>query len=348
MNSDRRLELEPEPLPLGERRDFFVQMAVMFAAGCPLSKALLTLSRVSDRPRLAGGAERVLSSLEKGSSFSQALAQEGSFTRAEVGLVRMGEETGRLRAVLERLGENLSETLGYRRRLLEAGIYPVFAVVFSGLLISLMAFVFLPRILPVVIGFGVELPWPTRLVVAFSRLVPWLFPLGLAAAIALVLTLREPARQERLLFSLPLVKGVLRAASLAEASSALALLLSAGATLDRSFDLLAPYLPDPELRAAMGRLKTRLRSGHTLTEALAREPKLPPLWRQFMASGEESGRLEFFALQASLALRQEVGLQTDRAVSLFEPALLFFLGGVVGFLLLACFLPFYGLLEVVV
>lgn len=348
MTTDRRLELDPEPLVLAERRDFFVQVAVMFAAGCPLSKALFTLSQGTELPRLAGGAERVLSRLEKGASFSAALAQEGSFTRPEVGLVRMGEETGRLRAVLERLGENLSETLGYRRRLIEAGIYPVFAVVFSSLLIGLMAFVFLPRILPVVIGFGIELPWPTRLVVGLARLVPWLVPVGLAGSIGLLLLLREPKRQERLLFSLPLVREVLRAASLAEASSSLALLLSAGATLDRGFELLTPYLPDPELRAVLGRLQTRLRSGETLSQALAREPALPPLWRHFMASGEESGRLEYFAQQASLNLRQEVALQTDRAITLFEPLLLFFLGAVVGFLLLACFLPFYNLLSVVV
>jgi type II secretory pathway component PulF len=285
--------------------------------------------------------------IEGGSSVSEAMSQQGqSFDRTEVGLVQLGEKSGRLHHVLERICQNLEEQSLNRQRIVQASLYPAMAFIFALGLVGMMTFGLLPKLLPIFESFQVELPWPTRLVLHFSQLWSWGIPVGAALGLGAMLYWRDKPAPKHLLYSLPLFGSALRTRALGEMAASLATLLASGATLDSSLTLLASQTEDPLLGHCLHGLKSQLRAGVPLPEALQEESRLPILFRQLLSTGAETGRIDFFAERVAEICLDDFSWQLDRAVQLLEPMLLLFLGGVVGLMILACFLPFYHLLSV--
>ena len=348
MRVDRE-EMQPEPLSLEARHSFFLQLATLFASGCSLSQSLEAVGQ-SDKPgELQRVALSVLLKLERGSRLSSALASEqGHFTTEEVSLVRLGEETGKLHVVLLRLSKNLEQAIANRRQFIQAGLYPLAILLFSFSLVGMMAFVLLPKLHPIFEGFQLDLPWPTRLVLWASNLVPWMVLLAICIAFAGLIAARKNPHWHRLLYSFPLLASILRQRTLGELSASLSILVSAGARLDHCFLLLADQAADPAIRLALTRVRTTLRNGYSLTEALEAEEAIPHLWKQLLVVGSETGRIDFFSQRLAEIYIEDFRWKLGQAVALMEPVLLMSVGGLVGFLLLACFLPFYQLVTVVI
>lgn len=338
--------LPEEPLTLERKRALFTHLAVMLNSGCSLGESLQALASPDD-DLLASHCYRLLVRLERGRRLSEAMALEAeSYTRTELGLIRIGEESGRLYSVISRLADNLHEAMQWRRRVIEATLYPACALVFAGAVALLMAFVLLPKLLPVITGFGVELPWPTLFLQWLWQAAPWLLALFFAAAIAGVLLLR--AARERLraqLYQTPVAGRLLRSLSLAESCVALSLLLDSGCQLAKALELLSLQSADPGLGGAFARVRSGLMRGQTLTQAVRSEQLFPPLLVSFLELGEETGKMTQCCTRTALLFRQQAEDELQRLLALSEPILMVFIGGVVGFLLLACFLPFYQLLA---
>lgn len=340
-------EMQAEPLSLAHRQAFFQQMGLLFSSGCSLADSLLALGQTDKESDLSRTAASILRRLEHGSRLSDAMAgEQGVFSREEVSLVRLGEETGRLHAILHRIGENLETSLDNRRRFVQASVYPVTVFLFSILLVSFMALVLLPKLSPVFQGFQLALPWPTRAVLAFAQVWPWFVFFALVLGFGGALLIHQSKNWKKLLFSLPFVRSILKARSLGETSASLAILVASGARLDLSFLLLAQQSEDPALAQALQRLRLAIREGESLPQALRDEPDLPRLWKQLFIVGCETGRIDYFCERLAEIYLEDFRWKLGQTIALLEPLLLMGVGGVVGFLLLACFLPFYTLVTV--
>jgi type II secretory pathway component PulF len=340
-------ELQPEPLDMESRHAFFLQLATLFSSGCSLSQSLEAVSRSQESSGLQRVAQSVLIKLERGSPLSAALASEhGFFTSEEISLVRLGEETGKLHMVLQRISQNLEQAIGNRRQFVQAGLYPAAILAFSFLLVGLMAFVLLPKLTPIFLSFQLSLPWPTRLVLSLTSLLPWFLFFCLCTVFFGIVAARQRPDWQKLLFSIPYLETVLRQRSLGEMSASLAILISAGARLDYSFKLLAEQTEDPDIKSALSRVRIRLRRGSSLPDAIGAEDKLPQLWKQLIVVGCETGRVDFFSERLAEIYLEDFRWRLGQAITLMEPILLMGVGGAVGFLLLACFLPFYQLVTV--
>lgn len=348
-NLESAFELDSEPMGLADRCQFFVQLSTLFSAGCTLVKSIEAVARTEQRPHLSRVCFSLVHKLEAGLSLSQAMScEQDSFPRAERGMIRMGEETGRLHFVMERLAKSLEQQLGHRRRFGEAAFYPLMTLLFATGLVGFMAFVLLPKLLPIFAGFGLELPWPTRVIVWFAKIWPWLVFGLLVVALGVYFCFREQDRRRAFSHSLPLVGEALFERDLGEISASLSILVSSGAALDSSFKLLAEQAENPSIQESMLLLRTNLRRGLSLDEALEADESLPLLWPQLLVVGSETGRIDYFADRLADIYLDNFQWRLEQATNLLEPLMLMVLGGLVGFVLMACFLPFYGLLNLAV
>lgn len=341
-------EMEQEPLSLSERYQFFLQLGTLFGSGCPLLDSLDSMGRSESNLRLAEISGRVVSALERGCSLSEGLSMEGrSFAADEIAMVKLGESTGRLHQVLDRLCKDLERRKTNRHQLMQAVLYPTLALSFAFTVAATMAFVLLPRLAPIFTSFQTDLPWPTRLALSLSSTLSWGLPAALLAGLLLMLWVRRHGAFEIPFARLPLVGETFHNRALGEMASSLSTLISSGATLDSSLTMLCRQCGEGRQKKALLGVRTSLRNGLTLSESLQSEKEyFPTLFRHLVASGEETGRLDFFADRVAGIYLDEFQWQVQQITQLIEPLLLFLLGGVVGFLVLACFLPFYNLMSV--
>ncbi len=344
---ESKAELAIEPLTLQERYEFFLQFSTLFQAGCPLLACLSAIQASQKRPNQSRVAGAMMVDIERGRSISESmLRQAPSFSDEEIGLVKLGETSGRLHYVLEQVCRSLELRSQTRSRMIQASIYPLAVALFAALVVGFMAFVLLPQVGPIFRSFQVPLPFFTRLVLKLSDFATWGFLILLGCIFASLLIFRENRRWWKLLDSLPVIKDLLRLRALAESAMALSILVGSGASLDAAFKLMAESTTSSTLGESFARMRGAIRAGASFQEALEREESvLPSVYRQLLVSGAETGRIEYFAKQLSALFHNEFQWHLDQRLKLLEPILLLTLGGGVGLLLLSCFLPFYNLVS---
>ncbi len=332
---------EPE-LRLGgrDRARFFLQLSVMLESGLGLVRGLGVLARVE--PPVGPVAACLQASIERGQRFSVAMGQlPECFTPTWVGLVRVGEETGALTQIMRRLAEHLELTEVRRGRLLSALIYPLCTLLGALGVSALMVFWMVPRFVGLVEPGG-ELPGPTRLLLWISQ--PTVF-WGLVWLSLVGLGLAYLQRQRLLswLWNAPLLGRWLKLGATAELCRSLALMLDAGLPLAQGLRLLRLGPQSTFLEAILRRLEERLRQGEEL-KVVFQGSGLSPFLVQLASIGAELGRLPPMLDQCARLLEEEAEGRLDSLMVLLEPMLVGFCGLVVGFVLMAAFLPAYGLL----
>lgn len=332
-------------ISLQEMRDFTLHLSVMLGSGLGLMPSLTLVAECGTPTlsRLAGGLAR---ELFLGHRLSEAMALSSSaFERTVVVMVRQGEESGRLVSVFRELSRRLGDRVNTRERLRSALLYPAAVVGVTGLMVAFMAFYMLPNFMPFVASFRGELPWPTALLMRVTELVVPLTIVSLAGLCSIPWLLSEvPAAakiRNYLLYESPGLGRLNRCVELAELCEDLELMLSSGVHLLSALRQLQPG--DPTLRELVAASGEQISRGLPWWQALESSGVVPPSMVAVVRVAEESGKFgKMLRFQARL-LRQDAELARERLLQMVEPVLLFFLGAVVGFVLLACFLPIYQL-----
>lgn len=331
-------------LSLQQRHAFACQLTFMLEAGVPLVRALEALTRSVD-PRLAQVAEEVATGVGQGSALSAAMRE--AFDPMTVGLVRLGEESGRLVAVLQVLTERLRWLETQRSALLSAVTYPAFLLAFTGATSLYLACVMLPNLLGVLEGTGVELPGPTRLLQWVTRpgvVVQLAALVGLTVA-GLVVFRERPAvvaLRDWMTFSLPILGRVNRGLALMSWCRDLGLLVDTGVPVERALFAIAENGTGwPALDGATELIRRRLTEGLSLAEATADCEILGGLVRMALELGDHAGGLPRQLTMVARFLEDEVQLLVARVLDMLEPTLVAFMGVVVGGVVLAAFLPIY-------
>lgn len=332
---------EPE-LRLGgrDRARFFLQLSVMLESGLGLVRGLGVLAR--GEPPVGPVAACLQASIERGQRFSVSLGQlPECFTPTWVGLVRVGEETGALAQIMRRLSEHLERREYRRGRLLSALAYPCLTLLGALSVCALMVYWMVPRFVGLIEPGG-ELPGPTRLLLAVSQ--PGVFwGLVWLSLVAGGLAYLQRQRLLALLWRAPVLGRWLQLGATAELCRNLALMLDSGLPLAQGLKLLRMSPQSPFLELALQRLEERLRQGEEL-QAVFQGSGLSPFLVQLATIGAELGRLPPMLDRCAGLLEDEAEGRLDTLMVLLEPMLIGFCGLVVGFVLMAAFLPAYGLL----
>jgi type IV pilus assembly protein PilC len=340
---------------MATKKFFFRGLSTLQNSGVHILDGLQSLTEQSDDPLFTRTVESLSRKLASGYPLHKALESEGDhFSRLEVALVRVAENSGKLHSVLSRLADLSESQDKLRRELVSALIYPAFVLVLcTGLLIFAPVLVF-SDLLDLLRELGTELPLPTRIYLGFSDLVlnP-LFVLGCLAilvvgAVQIRKVTQDPGRRrvlERLGYSIPGLSSVLKASAASECSEALAICYQAGvpilAGLRLSGSASFSYLLQDSFKVA----EEQLKNGATLTEALRPCQVFDSLSLALLSTAEESGSVSesLFAIAEQCRGRTKDALDTFQ--KLLEPCLLLFMGLIVGFIAVATLAPTLNLVR---
>ncbi len=339
--------MSPRPLSYHETHLWALQLQVMLAAGVPLLAALKSIAR-SELPVVARTCEQLAQKISGGQSLSQAMrSMNPVFSPFVTNVVVVGEQSGSLIAVLERVWVRSSRRAKMESAILGAIAYPIFLAAVSIALALCMAFYMFPKLLPFLIGLGVPLPWPTRALIWFTENFSWLLLILtiLAAYCGRMLAAGSDPRvawlRNWLIYRSPVLGALNVDRVYAETLDDLYLLVAANCDLMKGLKTLRVPWPDFERRIAL--CIDMVRSGTGFSEAAHLSGMLPDRFAVQVKSGEESGRLAPMFRMLSDQLHESVSLKAEQIVQCMEPAILLGMGLVTGFVVVATFMPLYSM-----
>lgn len=323
------------------------QLATLLGAGVTLVESLTALVDQVEKERLKRVLSDVKQRVNEGSSLGEALAaHQKVFGGLYVNMVRAGEHSGALDAVLLRLAEFTEGQARLKQKVLGTLMYPaVMTVIGGGVLVVLMTWV-VPQITKVFEQRKAILPLNTRLLIWFSTfLQSWwflLFPVLVGAVVAFVYWTRSPGGKpvwDRFVLQLPVVGGLSRMLSVARFSRTLATLLKSGVPMLTAMDIVKNVVTNSVLAEVVEKARDAIREGESMATPLKRSGEFPPLVYHMVGIGERSGQLEEMLVNVADSYESQVNVRIGALTSLLEPLLMVLMGGVVFFIAISILLP---------
>ncbi|MEO5367535.1 MAG: type II secretion system F family protein [Magnetococcus sp. WYHC-3] len=332
------------------------QLATMVAAGLPLVTCFDLVGRGSENQSLRNVAQRIKVSIEGGTSLTEALSKEPRvFDELFVNLVRAGEQSGILEAVLNRLAVYKEKSSALRGRIKSAMIYPVAVLVVAFLITGILMIFVVPTFAELFASFGAELPFMTRIVIAVSEWTQsywWLVILAIAAGIW---SFRQGYRRseafhysvDKWTLRLPVFGMILRKGAVARFARTFATMVAAGTPILESLDNVARTAGNRVVAEAIQSARSSISEGRTLAEPLSASEVFPPMVTQMISIGESTGNLELMLTKVADFYEEEVDRAVSALTSLLEPIILVILGTLIGGLVVAMYLPIFQMGSVV-
>lgn len=337
--------LNPTDLALMTR-----QLATLVGAGSPVEEALSAIVRQTERASARRIFSAIRSRVMEGHSLANALALfPGAFPALYRATVSAGEQSGHLPAVLERLAEYTENHQHGQQKIMMALAYPtVLLLVAIGVVVALLHFV-VPKVVEAFETLNITLPLLTRMLIASSEFIQN-YGLVLLLGIALVVMgvawlLRKPQWQRRyhqLLLRLPVIGRLVRGVNTEHFARTLSILTSSGVSVLEAMKIAAQVMTNMPMREAVLCATERVREGMPIYKALEREGVFPPMMVYLIASGEGSGRLDHMLDRAAIQQERETQARLATLLSLLEPGLILFMGGIVTLIVLSIMLPVMG------
>lgn len=333
---------------------FTRQLATLVAAGLPLENALETLGKQAENDKQRSLLLGLRTRVREGHSLADSLKNwPNTFEDLYVALVAAGEKAGRLDQVLMRLADYLETSQKQRQKATMALVYPVLLTLVSlAIVIALMSFV-VPRIVSQFDHAGQTLPAITRGLIWVSDAIrDWGLVAGLLLALAFILIrflLKKPAIKlawHQRVLGLPMLGKLSRALNTARLSRTVAILTASGIPLLEGLKVARETLGNVYLQQKVEGVVDQVREGVSLHRALEASGEFPPMMVYMVASGEASGELDQMLTRVADLQDGEFQQKVDVSLSLFEPLMILFMGGVVLTIVLAILLPIMQLNDV--
>lgn len=335
---------------------FTRQLATLLHAGVPLLQAIHLLERGESKATLQSMLHDLHRDIEAGMALSQALQQHASFDALYCNLVAVGELTGMLDTMLERLANHLEKSEALRMSIRTALVYPT-AVLSIAVSVTVLILLFVvPAFQNIFASFGAELPQLTRWVIALSEAIEdyglLLLGVGIASAWGLKWQLNKRWHWRHhvhgWLLRTPIAGPLTRHACTARWTRTLATLFSAGVPLADALEAVQGVTGHLWFQVATQDIRQQLIQGHALSHALdSTEGLFPNMVVQMCAIGEESGALDHMLEKTAEHYEREVNSTVARLSTLLEPFIMVVLGLLIGGLVMALYLPIFQLGQVV-
>lgn len=330
------------------RAAFLRQFATLVKAGVPVVQALEILARSAQDAPWGAAAEALRREVATGQPLAAALRrQPGLFAELHAQLVEAGEAAGVLEPMLDRMALHEEKSAMLARQLQSALMYPAVVVTVALGVVAVILTQVVPTFRDVFASFGAELPPLTRLVIDLAERLAqhgwwWVAALWLGLWGARRLIRRSPLLQDHLeiaLLRLPVIGPLLERAALARWTRAFSVVFGAGLTLVDSLHHAGQAAGSRSLARATRQVQLEVATGQRMAPALQRTHRFPPLLLQMAAVGEESGAVEHMMGRTADAFEADLDAHLKGLSSLIEPLIILLLGGLIGIMVVAMYLP---------
>ncbi len=327
--------------------------ATMIDAGLPIVQCLDILQSQTENKLFGNVLRDVKASVEQGATFSDSLRRHPKvFDHLYVNLVQAGEVGGILDTILNRLAVYIEKAMKLRRQVRGAMVYPSTVIfVFFGVLTVLLTFV-IPGFENMFKDFGAkdELPGVTRAVMAVSRAFVgnalWIFLVLTGIIVGFAYMYRTPRGKKashRIMLKLPIMGPVLRKIAVARFTRTLGTLLASGVPILDALEIVAKTAGNVIVEEAIMYSRARISEGKNMAQPLMETNVFPPMVVQMVGVGEQTGALDAMLNKIADFYEEEVDVAVSALTSLIEPALMVGIGGTVGVVLIAMYLPIFSI-----
>jgi len=334
---------------------FFRLLSTMINAGLPLVQCFELLRKGTDHKGLLKLLTSIQNELESGSPFGETLRKfPKEFDRLTCSLVEAGEKGGILDAILLRICEYKEKSLSLKGKIKSAMVYPASILFISFIVTSVLMIFVVPVFAEMFSSFGAELPGPTKVVMAMSNGFVEYWYLVFGTPIAIVMGIKAiyktPSGQyqlDKLMLNLPAIGDVMRKGAVARFTRTFSTLSAAGVPILEAMDTVAETSGNVVIEKVIIGAKESISQGQSLSQPLEESGIFPIMVTQMIGIGEQTGAMEEMLGKIADFYEEEVDTAVDNMTALMEPAIMAFLGVVIGGLVIAMYLPIFMMAAVV-
>jgi len=325
------------------------QLATLLASGVPLVDSLSALVDQVESIKLKQALSDIRGRVNEGSSLADAMKQHPKiFNNLYTNMIRAGEASGALEAVLDRLTlftENQNKLQG---KIISAMAYPIFMMIMGVVSVIIIMTVVMPKLIDLYSGLNQALPLPTRILIWGSNIMTsyWYILLALAFFIGWMIRRYLKTDEGRYwldskLLTLPLFGSLFRMVAVARFANTLSTLLASGVKILDSMDIVKKVVDNRVLAEVIEKVRVSISEGDSIAEPLRKSKQFPPLVTHMIAVGEKSGELESMLAKVAETYNNQVETKVETLTSLIEPLMILLMVGVIGSIIMSVMLPIF-------
>ena len=332
---------------------FTRQFSVMIDAGLPLVQCLEILGTQEEDKNFGLVILETRAEVEGGASLADAMKKNPKvFDPLFTNMIAAGEAGGILDTILKRLATYIEKAVKLKNQVQSAMIYPVAIVVIAAVVVGVILWKVIPTFATLFAGLGAELPLPTRVVIGLSNGLVRFMPFVIVGIFAFVFGMRAyyntpngRMAMDRLLLKLPVMGNLMRKIAVARFCRTLATLLASGVSILEALDITAKTAGNAVVEQALYATRKSIEGGETIAAPLKETTVFPPMVVQMISVGETTGALDTMLGKIADFYEEEVDVAVAGLLTLLEPIMIAVLGGVVGGIVIAMYMPIFSLIS---
>ena len=332
---------------------FTRQFSVMIDAGLPLVQCLEILGTQEEDKHFSSVILATRADVEGGMSLADAMKKHPkAFDALFTNMIAAGEAGGILDTILKRLATYIEKAVKLKNQVKSAMIYPVAVVTIAALVVTIILWKVIPTFASLFAGLGAELPLPTRVVIALSNYLVRFLPfiaVGIVAAVigfrAYYVTPGGRRTVDGILLRLPVLGILLRKIAVARFCRTLSTLLASGVSILEALDITARTAGNAVVEGAIMTTRKSIERGETIAGPLKETAVFPAMVVQMIGVGEVTGALDTMLSKIADFYEEEVDVAVAGLLTLLEPLMIALLGGVVGGIVIAMYMPIFSLID---
>ncbi|MBI5142094.1 MAG: type II secretion system F family protein [Nitrospirae bacterium] len=332
---------------------FTRQLGGLLEAGVPVDRALMILSKMSEKKTIREILATVLQDIQGGQALSQALSKHKPFPKLYINMVRAGEAGGVLEPIIEKLANFLETSIAFREDIRTALIYPIFLTIVGGVAVGVMMIFVVPKFASIFLDLGQSLPASTQMLMAASDVIAryWWMGLGVAAGMFIMLRMYAKTDEGRMLLDsyklkVPVMRDLHIKVAVARFCRTLSTMIASGVPILQGIRIAREVTGNEVMSRGLAGMEESVSRGKGLSGALRDDSVFPPLVAQMVAVGEESGRLEETLMHVAVRYEEESRRTLKRLVGMLEPAIILVMALVVGFIVISMLVTIFSIYEI--
>lgn len=334
---------------------FTRQLSTMIDAGLPLVQSLEILGEQMENPSFKKVLRTIRADVETGTTFADAMKKHPAcFDTLYCNMVEAGEVGGILDTILNRLATFMEKNMALKKKVKGAMTYPIICICISFVVMAVMLVFVVPVFEKMFKDFGGALPGPTQFVVDMSAFAQGNFHLIIGAIFAAVFVVKKIYKTEkgrieidRMLLNFPVIGTLLRRVAVAKFTRTLGTMLQSGVPILESLNVVARTAGNKIIEMAVFRVTDSISEGRAIAEPLEETGVFPGMVVQMINVGEATGALDVMLTKIADFYDEEVDQAVDNLTASIEPLMMVFLGGMIGGLVIAMYLPIFSMASVV-